>query len=372
MTLLRRTPIKFSSKALRTLNSALSKFLKLRLVREAELQPRQIKRAPDLELVADITPPGAEDYLQPDNSRLRDLIAAYAKFDRQVTTPAVWVDGRLNTSHLLYFRGQSPFVWQIGPDFEDFRYVLSYYALKCSAAADLLASLNEDRLFGVYTVEIDGRPISRDLLDSVREIDFIRSHVGLGRPVTVILDIGAGYGRLVHRLDQVTGANVRTFATDAFAGSTFVSEYYLQFRKAGVKVIPLPEVEAFLEKHPLTLAVNIHSFSECTPAAIEWWVSRLARNRTRYLLIVPNRRDPETGACLTNVGENMETIFEQYGYAAVAREPRFIDPIVQLYGIDPSYLNLFKLARVASDKGKSHRKRGAARAEVRKPVTSSK
>lgn len=334
-------------KGLRAFNHLLSKSLKVRLVREAGLYPWQIEQAPERAFVADTLPAEARDYLRADNPRLKELTDAYAKFDKKVTTPAVWIEGKLTSSDLLYFRGQNPFVWQIGPDFADFRYVISYYALKCSSAADLLAAMEEDGLFGVHTVEIDGRLVSRDLLDSVREVDFIRRHVGLDNTV---LDVGAGYGRLVHRLKQAAGDKLRVYATDAFAASTFISEYYLRFRGLPEgTVVPLPEVEAFLGKERVDLAVNIHSFSECALDAIEWWVSRLARNRTRFLLVVPNKCDPDSRACLTNAGENMEIIFERYGYVPAVREPRFLDPIVQRYGIDPSYLNLFELAQGLSD-----------------------
>jgi hypothetical protein len=328
-------------KGLRGLNHVLSKMLKVRLIREVELYPSQIDRAPQRALLEETLPPGAEDYLQADNPRLKELTDAYVKFDKRVTTPAVWTEGKLVSSDLLYFRGQNPFVWQIGRDFADFRYVLSYYALKCSTAADLLAAMEEDGSFGVHTVEIDGRLVSRDLLDSVREVDFIRRHVGLD---ATILDIGAGYGRLVHRLKQGAGDTLRVYATDAFAPSTFVSEYYMRFRGLPEEtVIPLPGVEAFLTAERVNLAVNIHSFSECTLGAIDWWMSLLSKNRVKYLLVIPNARDDQNGACLTNAGENMETIFARHGYAIEIREPRFVDPLVQQYGIDASYLNLFRL-----------------------------
>jgi hypothetical protein len=339
----RRNPLTaFAFKGLRGLNRGLSKVLKVRLIREVELYPWQIERAPNRAFVADTLPPGARDYLRPDNPHLQELIAAYAKFDPRVTVPAHWVEGMITPSDLLYFRGQNPYVAQLGLDFAEFRYILSYYALKCSPAADLLEAFDEDGLFGVHAIEIDGRLVSRDLLDSAREVDFLRRHVGLDKPGTTILDIGAGYGRLVYRLSQVMN-KLGILATDAFAHSSFVSEYYLRFRKADVTVVPLTEIEPVLEKQRITLALNIHSFSECSLDAIDWWVSRLASNRTKYLFVIPNRVDEQTGACLTNAGENMEIIFERHGYQPRVREPRFLDPAVQRNGIDPLSLNLFEL-----------------------------
>lgn len=331
-------------KPLRLANRVISRLAHVRLMREAELYPWQIERPPERAFVPDTVPEVARRYLLPENPRLRALAESYATFDERATKPTQWVAGTITNTELLYFRGQNPFVAQLGMQFAESSYVLTYYALKCSSAADLLAKLEEDGLFGVYTHLVDGRLVSRDLLDSAREIDFIRTHVGLHAPETNILDIGAGYGRLIHRLGEVTGDNVQAFGTDAFAPSTFIAEFYLRFR--GVKdgrVIPLNKVLGFLEQHPVKLAINIHSFSECSLEAIDWWVSQLAKHGTRYLLVIPNLRDEVSGACLTNTGESMELIFQRYGYLPHVREPRFVDPAVHRNGLDPSYLNLFKL-----------------------------
>ena len=40
-----------------------------------------------------LLPEGAENYLQPDNRRLRELQKRYADFDPDVTVPLVWQEG---------------------------------------------------------------------------------------------------------------------------------------------------------------------------------------------------------------------------------------------------------------------------------------
>lgn len=292
-------------------------------------------------------PDGAAEYLNCNNPRLVDLIKRYRDFDPLVTVPTVWTDDKIDAGTLRNFRGDTPYVWQRpGLNSNDVAYLLAYYALKGSGARAILDQLDEDGLFGAYTHPIDGRLISRDLLDSVREIDFLNRHAGLGTSSLSVLDIGAGYGRLAYRLHQATNDDVKIFATDAFPHSTFLSEYYLRFRNAGrARVVAIDEVSGLLETTSIDIAINVHSFSECTLDAIEWWTKRLAQNSVRYLMVVPNT-EARSGQvlCRTNDGQNMEEVFARHGYRPVKREPRYLDPQVQAYALDPAQLNLFELA----------------------------
>ncbi|WP_084806624.1 putative sugar O-methyltransferase [Bradyrhizobium sp. NAS80.1] len=331
---------------LRKVNDAAGETLGIRLIRERDLYPWQLHQ-PGGSCQTTNLPPSAEAYLRPDNPRLIELKERYGKCDARVTTPAIWEDGILAAADIAYFRRDNAFVWQEprGTRFNELAYAASYYALKASGADDLLTLLDEDGLFGAHVFRIDGRNVSRDLLDSVREIDFVRTHLPLANTRTNILDIGAGYGRLPHRLSLVTQDTVNIYATDAIAESTFVSEFYLKFRVAErVSIIPLDEFETFIASTPIDLAINIHSFSECSLVAIDWWVERLAANKVKQLLVIPNHVDAASQRCLTNRGEDMELIFERHGYIAVIREPRYPDGILQRYGIDPSLIALFSLS----------------------------
>jgi hypothetical protein len=186
--------------------------------------------------------------------------------------------------------------------------------------------------------------VSRDLLDSVREIQFLRRHTALGTGHANVLDIGAGYGRLAWRLEQASDEGVRIFATDAFAPATFIAEYHLRHRGAKrAFVVPLDEVEALLAATRIDVAVNVHSFPECTPDAVAWWAELLARHRVGHLMIVPNEGTEAGARCQFNNNEEMEPLLERFGYRIVAREPRYGDPLVQKYGIDPVWLHLFAL-----------------------------
>jgi len=139
----------------------------------------------------------------------------------------------------------------------------------------------------------------------------------------------------------------RYLCTDAIAESTFVSEYYLGFRKLDdrARVIPLDEIEATLEAESVDLAVNIHSFSECTPSAIEWWIALLARHRVKHLMIVPNAQDHGGALLLTLDRKDMRSIIERHGYRQIAKDPKYRDGVVQRHAINPTCHFLFELAQ---------------------------
>ena len=92
-----------------------------------------------------------------------------------------------------------------------------------------------------------------------------------------MLDIGAGYGRLAHRMTRrlpqrcaTTAASTRSPSRRSCASTTCATAASPRRRAScrSTSSTPSSAPGAF------DLAVNIHSFSECTLAAIEWWVER--------------------------------------------------------------------------------------------------
>jgi SAM-dependent methyltransferase len=309
------------------------------------LARRLAGRPPPRTLDPATLPAAAAGDLRPDNPRLLELRARYAKADPRVTTPAAWTDDRLPPADMVYFRADNHFIWQLrGPNRNELTYALTYYHLIARGDDGLIDLLGEDGAFGAVTFAVDGRPVSRDLMDSVGEIQFLKRNTILGEGRGNVLDIGAGYGRLAWRLEQASGAQMRVFATDAFAPATFLAEYYLRHRGAKrAFAVPLDEVEALLAETKIDVAVNVHSFSECTADAVAWWAERLARHRVPQLMIVPNGGTTAGERCQIGSGEDMEAVLERVGYRIKLREPRYADPIVQKYGIDPVWLHLFEL-----------------------------
>ena len=88
-----------------------------------------------------------------------------------------------------------------------------------------------------------------------------------------------------------------------------------------VAVVALDRVDAELEPGSFDLAVNIHSFSECTHAAVEWWVELLERLAVPRVLIVPN--EPTELLTLEADGSRRDfaALLERAGYRLAVREP---------------------------------------------------
>lgn len=289
-------------------------------------------------------PADAESRLRPSHPRLLELRRRYSQFDRKVTTPLVWKDGYVRAEDLLYFRGDNAYVWQLrGPNMDLSGYALATYYVKSIDALGLLSKLAEDDYFGNFVFDIDHKVVSRDLLDSILEIYFLDRHLDLKG--SNVLDIGAGYGRLAHRMLGALPEVMRYLCTDAVPESTFVCEYYVGFRNLGerARVIPLDEIESTLGQQPIDVAVNIHSFSECTLSAVEWWSSLLARQGVKHLMIVPNGLHHGGELLLNNAGEDMRPAIERPGYRQVAKDPKYGDAAVQKYAINPTCHYLFAL-----------------------------
>lgn len=289
-------------------------------------------------------PEGAAGYLVPTNPRLVALRERYAAFDPSVTTPLVWTDTLVSAEDMQYFRGDNAYVWQVrGVGMNVMSYALTAYYMQSIDELGLLARIHEDDYFGVHNFKVGGRVISRDLLDSVAEIYFLEKHLGIStRPDLSVLDIGAGYGRLAHRMTGALPNVSRYLCTDAYPVSTFISEYYLRFRGIDhrAQAVPLDEIEQTLSAKPVDLAVNIHSFSECKASAIEWWLALLEKHQVRHLMIVPNTGD----ALRTHEGVDFGAIVEKHGYRLKAMEPKYRDPVVQQCGVNPAYYFLFERA----------------------------
>jgi hypothetical protein len=287
-------------------------------------------------------PQNAAEYLNISNPRLKELQERYAVFNNDVTNPLWWNDTYVNPTNVLYFRGHTPYVWQkTKNNFNEMSFALTTYYIRSTDELSLMEKLEEDIYFGVNVFSANGKLVSRDLLDSISQIYFLERHLGIStRKNLSILDIGAGYGRLAHRMISALPNMSEYICTDAYPISTFVSEYYLKFRNLGDKgkVVPLDEIDITLNDRSVDIAVNIHSFPECSINAIAWWLSILKKHCIKYLMIVPNYP-----VLKTMDGVDFTHIIETHGYRLIAKEPRYSDPIVQKHGLMPEYYYLFEL-----------------------------
>ncbi len=297
-------------------------------------------------IYSDSLPIGAESYLQPSNNRLQDLKHKYAQMDAAVVESAIWTDNYIKPEELLYFRGDNGYIWQVLDGNLEINYILTTYYLKTIDRLNLFDLLQEDNLFGVVNFSVDGKIVSRDLLDSIAEINFLERELNISSlPNLNILDIGAGYGRLAHRAIEALPNIDNYFCTDAVPISTFISEYYIQFRdvREKVTVVPLDDIENIILTRQIDIAINIHSFSECTIAAISWWINLLKKASVRYIMIAPNVIKDGGRELLTNDSRDFLPILEASGYKLKTRSPKYADTSIQKYGLSPTYYYLFEL-----------------------------
>jgi SAM-dependent methyltransferase len=295
-------------------------------------------------------------YLRVTNPRLVELRQRYA--GHPAAARSHWTPDLISRQvDLSRFRADSPYVWSerdayVSLDGTKTRVatravnsVLSAYYVREHDHADVLGKAGDDGLFGNRLVAVDERlAVSRDLLDSALEINFLDRHLGISaREQLTVLDVGAGYGRFAHRMAQ-TFPNVRTLCTDGIPESTFLAEYYLRFRgvEANASVLPLDELDS-LAPGAVGLAVNIHSWSECPIDVIEWWVAFLSKRRVPNLFIVPN--DGERLLSLESDGarQDFAPLLQRHGYQRVALEPKYGATSVQQLGAYPAHYHLFAL-----------------------------
>lgn len=286
------------------------------------------------------------DYRRRDNPRLRELRELFAGLDPALKTPPLWTEEYASQTDLASFRGHSAWVWQQGnPGLHERAYLIAAYYVLAHDRLGLMEKLTEDGAFGAIAYEIAGRQISRDLLDSILEIDFLDRRLNIvSSPPLSVLDIGAGYGRLAHRMLVAIPSLGNYLCADAIPESSFVCEYYLRYRglEGRFKIVSAPEIDTALELAPPDLAINIHSFSECSLDAVEWWMDRLAAHAVKHFMIVPNACGHDGDVLRNNAGADMLPLIERSGYRLVAKEPKYSDPQVQKLALNPTWFWLFK------------------------------
>ena len=228
------------------------------------------------------------------------------------------------------FRADSAYVSQL-VDSNIQQYVNAFdYVIK--AREWMMSHVNEDGAFGCQTFTRRGKVFSRDLLDSVLEISFLRDYLGIDGSQPKILDIGAGYGRLAHRLSEFGQHNVGCI--DAVAKSTLICKGYAGFRHWPWFTYSLTDAELAL--HGTDIATNIHSWPEATPQSIEWWMSKLADANIKHLFVVPHN---DNWQCWAEDGSRPEfwSIIKKYGYTPTHSRSKF--PI----GFDGPFQTVYQL-----------------------------
>lgn len=281
-------------------------------------------------------PPGARETLRRDHPRLIELEARYQALGSPLSRHTMWQEGhRTEKLDLANFRGDNVYVWQLRGMGQQARlkYFLYGQYVRAFDTRGLLDLLIEDGQFGCWTFRYSGLPrLSRDLLDSINELYFLDRELDLfARTNLTVLDVGAGYGRLAHRMSYAVPGLTRYYCVDAVPESTFLSEYYLRHRGCQEKaiVVPLDEIAATLPTEGIDLAVNIHGFSEVGLEVISSWLDELARRDVPWLLIVPNDHERLLSWEADRSRHDYMPLLEARGYRLRCSEPIIRDPDVR-------------------------------------------
>ncbi|HEX4010900.1 MAG TPA: putative sugar O-methyltransferase [Solirubrobacteraceae bacterium] len=279
--------------------------------------------------------PDTAGALHPANPALTDLRRRYAALDLPPLAASRWnpeaVDGFLDHR---YFRGDSLITWHYRelPRATRLKYFVYAQYVRSRDDDGLLDRLEEDGAFGCWTFTYSGHPrYSRDLIESVNEILFLERELALReRARFSVLDVGAGYGRLAHRVSSAYPNLDDYCCVDAIPDSTFLCDYYLRHRgcRPPARAVALDECDRELRPGGFDLAVNVHSFPECTYDAVRWWIELIARLEIPHLLIVPNEPGGLRSLEADGTHRDFRPVIDQAGYAPVRIEPVIADPAV--------------------------------------------
>lgn len=300
-----------------------------------------------------LTPPAlpeeARIYLRSSNPRLVELSELYRQTAPEVMQPSRWTADYIERRvDLANFRSDNAYVFHDRNT--ESTYVLTANYLSTIDPKHLLGRLEEDGLFGATTFEYKKDAfVSRDLLDSIVEIYSLLDHLQESDLSGAIVDIGAGYGRFAHRATQALPFVKCVYCTDVIPTSTFLCEYYLSYRRTERAIaVPFSAIENVLKAGDVKLAVNIHSFSECPWAAVDWWIRLLRQYEVQNLFLVPNPADHGGTRLLTQELDGTHRDYSQllasYGYKQTVLTPKYGDDVLQRLGVSPTHHHFYRLA----------------------------
>jgi len=270
-----------------------------------------------------------------DDPVLADLRRRYVALDTPLAarSPRWKVDRPPDDLDLATFRADNAYLWQVRNSYAGASPQLTYrrYAhyLRRIDHRRLLDQLGEDGAFGAVTFPHTWPTVlSRDLLDSVNELCFLdrRWHL-FDRAELTVLDIGAGYGRLAHRMTEGVANLHHYLCVDVIPESTYLSAWYLHRRRTEHKteVIPLDQLTDTLTGRRIDLAINIRSFTEMSAAAITAWLDVLDQLAVPALYIIPNHSTRLQSHEPDGQRRDMRPELHQRGYRLTADEPLILD-----------------------------------------------
>jgi SAM-dependent methyltransferase len=153
---------------------------------------------------------------------------------------------------------------------------------------DIAGKLRDVKYGGVVRHTKACGDVTRMWIDSCVEIEFLMRNgilSSIGCYGIQALDIGAGYGRLAVPLSRYVG---RITCVDSVPISTEICHKYTQEFATGVHVLSLPEFVAQRDSLGFDLAINVHSWNECSFEQVRNWLDVLREMKVPYLFTVTN------------------------------------------------------------------------------------
>lgn len=271
----------------------------------------------------------------------REVLALAAEYAGHPAAPSQWTADFVATAVPPdEFRSDAAYVRQGGGERE---YALTYDYVRRHDALGLAGRLEEDGAFGAEGFRFDGKLWTRDVLDSISELNFLTDELpGLGERPLSIIDIGAGYGRFAHRC-RAAFPRSRLVLCDAVPFSTVLSRFYLEHRGVEhAEPVALPRLPEAVRGRRFDLAVSMHAFNEMPLAAVGWWIELVAGLDVPYLFLVPNDVQGLRAKEHDRTRTPFDLLLSRAGYVLeVARDKYRHDALVQRDGLYPGMYMLY-------------------------------
>jgi len=211
------------------------------------------------------------------NSKLSEL-AMWQNFQNKVKARLINFAG-----DELYLTQSTPSDWYTKSAYDKVAEYAMKEGIRCSPEA------TRDCEFGALAIQTKALGlVTRAWLDGMIEINFIKKHMNLQEKI--VLDIGAGYGRLAVLLSE-SEPTAKITCVDAVPISTFLCKKYTAAFAPQIKVVTIQEFESLKKTLSPDLAINVHSWSECSLKQNMQWIDTIFNMGTKNIFIVTH--DPE-------------------------------------------------------------------------------
>lgn len=203
---------------------------------------------------------------------------------------AMWADWQERVKKSLPNFAAHPIYVDQSQSEAEYQSVADYVFGKAGGQLDF-GGILRDAEFGARVVETTHGKVTRMWLDSCVELGFLSRNMP-DDAGSHILEIGAGYGRLAAFIAALdTDEDLKAFryvCVDPVPISTRICRDYCARFAPAVEVPSLPDFLAIHNQkgYAFDVAINVHSWNECTREQISAWLDLLDELGVKYLFTV--------------------------------------------------------------------------------------